>query len=58
MRAGQNLEPGKTGVGCMQSLGKHSPRELCEKISVRISPGEGKDVLRLRAERNREKKHP
>ena len=38
-----------------ESLGKDSPGELCGEVSVRVSPGEGKDVLRLRAERNREK---
>ena len=41
-----------------ESLGKDGPGELHGKISVRISPGEGKDVLRLRAEGNGEKKHP
>ena len=55
MRAGQKLKPGQTDVGC---LGIPGPGELCGKMSVRISPGEGKDVLRLRTERNREKSIP
>ena len=39
----------------LESLGKDGPGELCGEVSVRVSPGEGKDILRLRAERNREK---
>ena len=39
-----------------ESLGKDGPGELCGEVSVRVSPGEGKDVLRLRAERKRGEK--
>ena len=39
----------------LESLGKDSPGELCGEVNVRVSPGKDKNILRLRAERNREK---
>ena len=34
-----------------ESLGKDGPGELCGEVSVRVSTGKGKDILKLRAER-------
>ena len=55
MRVDQKLKPDQIGVAVPESLGKDSPGELCGEVNVRISPGKGKDILRLRAERNIEK---
>ena len=52
---GRDSESRSEVWGVPESLGKDSPGELCGEVSVRVSPGEGKDILRLRAERNREK---
>ena len=55
MRVDQKPKPEQTDMGCPRIPGDGYPGEQCGEVSVRVNPGEGKDVLRLNMERKREK---